>query len=235
MQSIPTPKLDAQIDAALAHLPDRFINPAAPEKPLLLVDADEVLLQFMEGLQRYARNRGLDMRLDSFMITGNLYRQRCDTRMTGDFVRTFLAEFFDHWTDRLMPVDGAAEGLARIAKTADVAILSNVPSRVRERRLGNLARHGMPYPVIANKGGKGPTIARLAAARTGFVGFIDDLPPQLDDAARFSPNTYRVHSVADPRLRGLIPRAESANIREDKWDALADHLSEVISQWPIKA
>jgi len=206
------------------HLPSYLITPSNPTKPLLLVDADEVLLYFIEAIEDYCQNHQLILRLESFQITGNILRADTQEALTAAEVKNLIADFFVKYTHRQRAVDGAADGLASLSGIADIAILTNIPAEQASARAQNLAAQGMDYPVIANSGGKGEMLAKLAAPRTGFIGFIDDLPPQHSSVAATMPHSYRVHHVADVRLRSMVPKAPDAHVRIDQWPILSQHL-----------
>ncbi|WP_308909541.1 hypothetical protein [Pseudokordiimonas caeni] len=194
-----------------------------PEKPLLILDADEVLLRFMEALEAYLLGEGYELRLKSFAITGNVY-DRHGVLVAADHVRELLSSFFTARTRDIEPVPGAADALAALSADWQIVVLSNVPSAQREARAANLAGHGMPYPVIASKGGKGEFVATLTAGLKAPTVFVDDLPPHHASVARHAPATHRLHMVADPRLAALLPPAPDAHVRIDDWAAAHDHI-----------
>ena len=47
--------------------------------------------------------------------------------------------------------------------------------------------------------------------------FVDDLPPHHASVAQHAAHVGRLHMVADPALRGLIPAAPDAHARIDGW------------------
>ena len=190
-------------------------------RPLLIVDADEVLFLFLQGLERFIARRGLYLDLKSFALTGNIKQRADETPLSGLEVKALLADFFVTETENLDPAPGAAEALRQLSKQAQIIILSNVPPAQRQARIAGLIRCDMAYPVIANEGAKGPAIAALAGRVNAPTVFIDDLPPNLQSAADHAPHVIRVHMVADLRLRLLIPKAPAAHARYDDWpDAL---------------
>ena len=101
---------------------------------------------------------------------------------------------------------------------------ANVPLHARMARAAALSAQGMPYPLVANAGGKGPAVNALAALRQAPVIFIDDIPQNHASVAEHAAPTYRIHFVADPRLQGLIGPAEHSHVRIDQWPAARDHI-----------
>jgi len=203
---------------------DRILTTINPAKPVLLVDADEVLLRFVERLEEYFLSQGFELRLSSFQIAGNTYDLESGGLVEPKKVGHLIASFFEACVDDVKPVHGAAEGLNALAEHYQITILSNVPTNCRVRREQSLARLGINYPVIANKGDKGPIVKLFDNATTKKTVFIDDLPPQHSSVSKLCPDSHRVHFVADKRLAGMIGPASDANIRIDEWPPLTSHL-----------
>lgn len=196
-------------------------------RPLLICDADEVLVRFAAPLEAYLIECGYALRLDSFALHGNI-RDASGQLVSREDVGRLIDAFFADRVEACTPVPGAAQALAELALLADVTILSNVPVSVRERRAASLRGHGMDYPVEANDGGKGPAVARLVAGRGAPVVFVDDLPPHHDSVAVHAPHVHRLHLIADPRLRGLISAAPQAHARIDDWSEALPHIRAVL-------
>lgn len=188
-----------------------------PHTPLVICDADEVLVQFLAGLERFFLRRNRKLVLKSYAIHGNVHDTITGETVTHDEVTYLIREFFAHETDRLDPVPGAAESLAALSKRAQIVILSNLPDTAREMRRSHLAKHGMDYPVIAGKGPKGVIVKEMIANVSAPVVFIDDLPPHLTSVAQETPHVHRLHFVADRRLARLIDPARDAHQRIDEW------------------
>ncbi|RMF06123.1 MAG: hypothetical protein D6773_04645, partial [Alphaproteobacteria bacterium] len=83
MPSAPTRDLIAQIRPALS-----------PERPLVICDADEVILQFLQTLESYLLTEGLYLDMTSFALTGNIRRRDDDVAIPGDEVGRHLRRFF---------------------------------------------------------------------------------------------------------------------------------------------
>ena len=187
-------------------------------RPLLITDADEVLLQFVRALEAHLRSNALYLDLTSFALTGNIKRQSDDQALSSTEVRRVLSGFFEERTEHVAPVDGAAEALAALSRRTRIVVLSNIATHLGPARQRGLARHGMDYPVIANSGPKGPSVRHLARlAGPAPVFFLDDIPGNHESVAASADNVIRLHFVADPRLARLVQTAESAHARIDDW------------------
>ncbi len=199
-----------------------------PARPLIICDADEVLLRFLVGLEGFLERNGCYLDLTSFRIHGNVKHQSTREAVADDAVTKLIGDFFASDTRHLQPVDGAAEALRHLSKRAQIVILSNLPETSRDARVENLIEHGMDYPVIAGKGPKGPVVKELLGDFRQSVVFIDDLPPNLTSVAAETPQVHRLHFIADPRLAKLLPPAVDAHRRIDDWPSAAQWIASVI-------
>lgn len=186
-------------------------------RPLVICDADEVLVQFLAGLERFMLRHGRKLVLKSFAIHGNVVDTVTGETVTHDEVTQLLKDFFKQDTNALDPVPGAAEALQALRATAQIVVLSNLPETQRETRRIHLASHGMDYPVIAGSGPKGPIVRQIVQGFDAPIVFIDDLPPHLTSVAQETPHVHRLHFVADHRLARLIGPAADAHRRIDDW------------------
>ena len=197
------------------------------ERPLVLVDVDEVLGLFMQGFGRFLEGEGLELRVDRFALFQNIYEPGATEHLELIAGRKLFDEFFRSGADLMDPAPGAPEALASLAQGAEVMILTNAPSHGRDERARWLVRHGMDYPFVINDGPKGPAVARLAMRTRGPVVFVDDLVHHLDSCARAAPHVRRFQTVADEALRPLAP-SNPSHKRIDGWDALLPAIEAVI-------
>lgn len=200
-----------------------------PARPLVICDADEVLLRFVVGLERYLERHDCYLDLVSFRIHGNVKRQTTHEPVADESVTKMIADFFATDTRHLEPVEGAAAALRTLSACAQIVVLSNLPDTSRDARIENLVEHGMPYPVVAGKGPKGPVVKALLGDFQQPVVFIDDLPPNLTSVAVETPHVHRLHFIADPRLARLLPPAADAHRRIDDWPTAAAWIASVLT------
>ncbi len=191
----------------------------APDRPIVISDADEVVLQFVAGLEVFLEEQTRPMFLDlsSFALTGNIrYRDTAEPVDAVD-VKALLGSFFAQRTEHLSPVPGAAEALGALSARAQIVILSNVPLDQRDARRRSLRRHGMDFPVVANSGVKGPAVAQIVADVTAPAFFLDDIPHNITSVAQASADVVRMHFVADPRLARLVDPPEDCHFHGGDW------------------
>ena len=200
-----------------------------PARPLIICDADEVLVEFIKGLERFLARQDLLLDLVSFRIHGNVRHRQTGQTVEDARVTRLIDDFFASDTGHLDPGPGSAEALASLQQHAQVIILSNLPASARQSRAENLSRHGMAYPVIAGSGPKGDIVRPMIEHMRAPVVFIDDLPPHHASVASVAPHVWRLHFVADTRLARLIGPSPHAHARLDTWPEAADWIRQAIS------
>jgi hypothetical protein len=199
-----------------------------PAKPLIICDADEVLVRFVAGLERFLERQGLYLDLATFALHGNVRNRATNAPVDRVEIARLLDAFFASETGKLDVVAGAADALAALSDRAQIVILSNLPDHARATRADHLRANGMPYPVIAGSGPKGVIVKRLIHGFDKRVVFIDDLPPHLTSVAAETPHVHRLHFIAEPRLAKLLPAAQDAHKRIDDWPTAHKWIASVI-------
>ncbi|MSP83458.1 MAG: hypothetical protein EXQ94_11160 [Alphaproteobacteria bacterium] len=200
----------------------------APDRPLVLCDADEVIFDFMTAFEASLARDGLYYTWSEFKLNGNIRRIDDDRPVAN--VRALVEDFFAASTRDLGVIEGAREGLVAIAKLAQVVVLTNLPIANRGDRRVALSRIGLNFPVVANLGSKGPPVRALAARVAGPVYFIDDSPSHHADVAEQANHVRRLHFVGHARLAGLIGQAPASHYRAATWPELAARIVAELSQ-----
>ncbi len=204
--------------------------PAAPtleslglsrDRPLVIVDVDEVLGLFMQGFGAFIAARGYELRFERFALFQNIYRPGAMEHLDLEQGRELFNDFFRTGCGEIEPAPGAIAALNRLKPRAEILILSNAPAEAEKLRGDWLKRHGLPHALILSSGPKGPITSGLVAQTRGRTAFIDDLIPNLDSVAEHSPATATFQHVADLRLRPLAPRSD-AHPRIDDWATLGE-------------
>jgi FMN phosphatase YigB (HAD superfamily) len=191
------------------------------ERPLVIVDVDEVLGLFMKGFGGFLEQRGYEFRVDRFALFQNIYPSGGGDHLPIEAGRKLFDEFFAGHCGEMEPAPGAIDALNRLARRAEILILSNAPPQAEQLRGRWLKRHGLAHPLILSSGPKGPITAGLVGQTPQRSAFIDDLLPNLDSVAEHAPRTATFQHVADERLRPLAPSAPDRHPRIDDWSDLA--------------
>jgi hypothetical protein len=199
-----------------------------PERPLVVVDVDEVLAMFMRGFERFVGGHGYEMRIERFALFQNIFRPGEAEHLDIAAGRALFEMFFETDVEHIDPAPGAAEALQALARQASVVILTNAPAQGRQPRARWLVKHGFDYPMVVGSGPKGPAVAAIAAMTTGRAAFIDDLLPNLDSVADAAPAVATFQHVADLRLRPLAFAAPDRHVRIDDWDELGKAIAAAI-------
>ena len=195
-----------------------------PGRPLVVTDADGVLLCFTGGLEKWLRKRGLYLDLTSYRLEGSIRRLDDNSRILDVEFVALLDEFRSD-LDHLDAVEGAIEALAELAEVANVVVLSNVNRDQAVARWRNFETLGIAYPLIANDAGegfmagKGKAMKALAARAGAKTFFIDDIPANLIAVGEEAPDVVLVHVVESDALRRLLGTDFPAHCHAENWAA----------------
>ncbi|QPH53370.1 HAD family hydrolase [Pontivivens ytuae] len=190
-------------------------------RPLLVLDADEVLVYFLRHFRVFLDARGWELDLTTYRLDAALKHRGEGRTATREEGLAFIDRFFAEETPQQEAIPGAAEAVARMAERAQVVVLTNLPHHARAARVGNLARHGLAYPVVSNSGGKGPVLAALAERTVAPVVFVDDSKAQIDSAAKHAASVRRLQLIGCDYAAPALPRSEQAERTALNWDEAA--------------
>lgn len=201
-----------------------------PDRPLIICDADGVLVEFARPLERFLHSRDLLLDFRSFALGGNIRRRACGTPLAPREIAPLIVEFLEAEIDRPDLLEGVGQAIEALRRRAGIVVLTNVPHHLRERREAAFIRLGLDLPVFSNQGGKGPFVGLISARHRGPVLFIDDLPTQHSSVAEFAPDVYRIHLVAEPKLAPLVGAADHSHHRSDRWPDCVVHIATHLEQ-----
>jgi hypothetical protein len=190
--------------------------PLVAERPLLIVDADEVILRFAGGFDLFLSGRGLFLDLTTYRLHGNVKRKSDNIPLLDVEVTALLDEFRGD-LDWLDAVEGATDVLRGLQPALNIVVLSNVTEAQAPARLRNLAKHRLAMPLMVNSGPKGPAVKALAARAARPTFFVDDIPQHHASVADAAPDVFRIHLIGDERLKPLLPPSLHAHLRADNW------------------
>ena len=191
-------------------------------RPLIISDCDEVLLHMVVPFKQWLeQDQGVNFDLTGNTFLNALTWQEGGAVLEQEDVWRFLRGFFDTEMYRQMPIDGAVAGINRLAKQADVVILTNLQDKRRDMRAQQLAEHGVHAEVFTNQGPKGPALKGiLDRYQPSRAIFIDDLAQHHKSAAETVPDISRLHFCGEPIIAGQIDcahQAGHAHARIDNW------------------
>ncbi len=218
--------------------PDPTAQFELTDRPLFVVDVDEVVLRFLAPLGRFLSLRGYELLPRSFALTGNIVRVGADQAVPASDVKGLLTAFFAEGMHFQEPVTGAVAALRRLEGTGDVLLLSNVPGFAAEERRRRLSEHGVHAPLVANEGAKGPTLARLAERRAAGgirhpIVFVDDGPTNIASVRDHVREARLVHFVDDVRWFNLSPDVPGTWIKTRDWGAVVEAVDTLLTSSPV--
>jgi len=188
-------------------------------RPLLVTDCDEVLLHMVKHFSDWLdEEHAVVFRPEEGDMAGALKFRDNGERLPSEQVWQLLSGFFQTEMHRQTIVPGAVEALGTIGEKADIIILTNLGDEAHAGRVEQLAKHGIEHRVVCNRGGKGEPLRRLVAEQGAKnLLFVDDLAVHHASVAKHSPDTHRLHMVAEPSLARVTANAEHAHARIDDW------------------
>ena len=197
----------------------RLVDLALPDGPLFVIDVDDVVLHFLGPFRRLLGEEGLELRLASFRLHGNVVDARGEP-VEGVRVSALIDRIFTEQAERQSLVDGAAEGLATLARHGVVLLLTAMRHAHFDVREGHLRGLGIDAPLVTTEGSKGKAIAALARAHP--TAFVDDMPYNHADVLAHVPDARSIHFMADRSLDPLLPRLPEATVPARSWDEVVD-------------
>lgn len=194
-------------------------------RPLLVLDVDEVLLEFMSPFRRFLAAEGLLFLAKSFRLTGNIVEQQTNRALDQEAVSTLLGNFFDAQRDWQTAASGAAEAVARLSQGAEVVMLTAMPHRHRQIRREHLDVLGFPYPLLTTETAKGPALRQLRGGSGRSVAFVDDIPYNLVSARESVTDAHLFNLMADRLMRPLLPPLPEGIVVADNWSEAAPKIA----------
>jgi hypothetical protein len=197
-------------------------------RPLIICDVDDVVVHFLRGFDAILARSGHVLEVNSFALNGNVVHRETRSEMASEAVSKLIDEYFIDQTEHMEAIDGAVSSLLDLGNRATVVMLTNLPHHARDKRISNLSKHGLPYPVITNSGPKGPAIKDLASRTTGPSVFVDDSPSFVKSSFEFAPEVKIVHFLHDERFKKLHLPFDFVSHTTGEWDDARRHIESVI-------
>jgi hypothetical protein len=193
---------------------------AANDRPLLVLDVDDVVLEFIRPFPHFLRARGFGLTLASFRLTGNIAEQISGRLAEQAEVTALLDEFFHTQAEWQSVTDGAAEALAALGDHAEIVMLTAMPHKHRAVRRAHLDTLGLHYPLLTTEMAKGPAVAKLRGLKSRPIAFVDDQPQNLVSARDSVADAHLFHLMADNSLRAhLAPIPDDIMVVQDWQEA----------------
>ncbi|MEI9421802.1 hypothetical protein O7A70_11535 [Mesorhizobium sp. Cs1299R1N1] len=198
---------------------------AADDRPLLVLDVDDVVLEFIRPFPHFLKARGYGLTLASFRLTGNIAETASGRLIEQLEVAALLGDFFDAQADWQTITDGAAEALTGLGDRAEIILLTAMPHRHRAVRRAHLDALGLSYPLLTTEMAKGPAVARLRGKTGRPVVFVDDQPANLASVRESVADANLFHLMADNSLRAFLPSVPDDVVVVQDWHQAAPKIA----------
>ena len=192
------------------------------DQPLVLIDADEVLVHFAKPFIHYLRQRGWCLELNGYTLQDAIFNLKSKRLADPLEAQNLVIGFIKAETHRQPATEGAIDAVHTISNYAQIIIISNVPSYAHEARLQNLKKLSLPYPFISNSGPKGPALKQICEKLEKPAVFIDDNPSQIESAKHFVPDLYRFHFSGCELVRSNLPITPASTHNPTSWAQIKD-------------
>jgi hypothetical protein len=194
---------------------------ARDTRPLLVLDVDEVVLEFVRPFLNFLETHGLEHRLTSFRLHGNILDRASGAAIEDGRVSQLIDDFFAAQHDWQTVAEGAAEVIADLAAGAEIVMLTAMPHRHRAKRRALLDRLGLTYPLLTTEAPKGPAIRLLRGEHPRPVAFVDDIPHNLISVRETVADAHLFNLTTYPGLRPLLPPVPEGVPLVDDWRSAA--------------
>ena len=201
-----------------------------PKRPLIICDVDDVVVHFLRGFDAILADMDHVLEATSFALDGNVVHRSTRVGMSPEQVAKLVDDFFHHHTEHLEVIDGAVESLLSLSDRATVVMLTNLPHHARDKRIRNLLKHGLPFPVITNSGPKGPAIKHLSGLTTERSVFVDDSPSFVTSSHEWAPEVKIVHFLHDERFVKLHKPFAFVSHTTGDWPDAKAHIEKLLGQ-----
>lgn len=186
-------------------------------RPLLVLDVDDVVMEFLRPFMRYLDAQNLELSFTSFRLSENIRRKTSGETVDTAAVAALIDGFFAEQAAWQQPLDGAADAIAALAGAAEVVLLTAMPHKHRATRRAHLDELGFRYPLLTTEAAKGPAIRRLRGITTRPVAFVDDIPQNLVSVRAALGDAHLFHLTAMPSMRSIMPPLPDGVTLVDDW------------------
>lgn len=132
----------------MQHLDDpRKLASQLSGRQILLLDLDEVVVQFVVPFAEFVQSQGLDFELSRFLAPHNVVDPQTGLPVPEMVARTLREEFNAQQWVWQRPVDGALPALDQLRTKFDLVYLSASEERFKQARIRLLEMLGLPDPL----------------------------------------------------------------------------------------
>ncbi|MGO4564959.1 hypothetical protein AB4Z52_07795 [Rhizobium sp. 2YAF20] len=190
-------------------------------RPLVICDVDDVVLQFITPFQAFVESRGYRFLPRSFRLHGNIVSGSDEKPLEDSGVSSLIEGFFEAQDQWQTPFDLVAQKLHTFSADADIVFLTAMPPQFHQRRRRLLDRLGFAFPLLSTQQPKGPVVKALHQGRTLPVAFIDDMAHNLHSVRDHVDGCLLIHLVPVSTVQRFAPAADAEITRASDWNHAA--------------
>ncbi len=196
-------------------------------RPVIISDADEVILHFSDMLSEYLLTQGMYVNFISYALEGNIKYTDTDKAVDSGLFREILDDYFENYVEKQPLVKDVAEHLENLSALCDIVILTNIPHNFASRRRKQLSDSGLNYPMISSSGPKGPVMKVIRDMTPEKLIFIDDISHHHKSVAKAVPDALRIQYIANDHLNSIEEKSKYCHHRCRDWF----HIEQVIREY----
>lgn len=189
-------------------------------RPLLVLDVDEVVLEFVDPFMEFLQSKGFRLQPRSFSLSGNVVAMDHGRPIADADVSALVGEFFHAQESWQKPVAGAIDGIARLQADCEIVLLTAMPARHAEARRSLLTRSGLAVPLITASDPKGLVLKVMCGEARAPLAFVDDIHVNLSSVAEHLPQATVVHFMANSILEAHLPPLPPSVEKAASWDEI---------------
>lgn len=196
-------------------------------RPVIISDADEVILHFSDMLSEYLLSQGMYINFTSYALEGNIRYTENDKPVDTGLFRAIIDDYFENYVEKQPLVKDVARHLENLSEICDIVILTNIPHHFADRRRKQLREAGLNYPMISSSGPKGPIMKAIRKLTNKKLIFIDDISHHHKSVAKAVPDTLRIQYIANDHLNSIEEKSKYCHHRCRDWS----HIEQVIRDY----
>ena len=202
-----------------------------PDKPLLITDADEVLLNFVSCFQEYLKKNNLWYDLSSYSLFGNI-KDHSNNAIENTQVSFHLENFFKTNARVITFAKDSIKYIKLLIEKLNfqIIVLTNIPYKYLEDRRICFKNNGLDLPMIAGSGPKGKIIKELISNHKDKNFFIDDLAPHIISSKDHADQVKTIHYISNKELSKLAITPDQADIRANSWKEIYTYIENEINR-----
>ncbi|MUZ63376.1 hypothetical protein [Agrobacterium vitis] len=187
------------------------------DRPLLISDVDDVVLEFLVPFEAYLDSLGHRLLPKSFRLHGNIVSAKDQLALEDQIVTDLLLTFFEKQEEWQTPFGDAVAVLQRIGKIADIVFLTAMPPAFTAQRRRLLDRLGLDFPLLATESPKGPVVKALHGDRPLPFAFMDDMAHNLHSVGEHAPDCLLVQIGPQSEIHRHAPPPGPHVLRAGDW------------------